>query len=58
MGIYNSKGFNWERYEEILEKTHAIWFENDPYTIILPVFRQLLILNKLLSQKYKFYSLH
>lgn len=29
MGIYNSKGFNWERYEVIPEKTHAIWFEND-----------------------------
>ena len=34
MGIYNSKGFNWERYEVIPEKTHAIWFENDPYTEI------------------------
>src|SRR5574344_1097199 len=34
MGIYNSKGFNWERYEEIPEKTNVVWFRNDPYTEI------------------------
>ena len=34
MGIYNSKGFNWERYEEVPEKTNIVWFRNDPYTEI------------------------
>jgi len=34
MAIYNSKGFNWERYEEVPEKTNIVWFRNAPYTEI------------------------